>query len=788
MATENILINFEVDYTELTNAQKQLEKTGKIDAKGFNDIQAAINTTATDTKGLIRQFKDVAGASIKMGKTLEDAFGSGVKDALDQAGVSVDEFAEALKKTTAPAITVKKELALLKSEMARMKAEGKDTGKEFEALRAKAGKLADAVADANAEIKNAGSDTRGIDNVIGSISALAGGYAAVQGAAALFGEENEDLQKALLKVNAAMAIAQGVQQVSNALQKEGALLKLRDSIATGAQSAAQRIYAAAVGTSTGAMKAFKIALLATGIGAVVFLLFQAAKAMGLFGDETETTNDEAVELATNIKNINIQLEDNISALRKAGKLQAEILKQRGSSETALHNQSVSFIKQENDLLLKAAKEKVRLLGFENEVRTKQDAENLLAIKKFQAEAGTASKKQQARLDEEVKAVEEVVDAYKKVSQNIDDIDIKQAEFTTKRAEQNRAALKKAADDLKAANDKLLKEEEAYLEKVRLAKAADNRAAEKSSIDIDARELQRKKKFYADLLSAFQKAKQDELDADADFYEKKWEQAETDRLKTIADAKSKADGQIKEGQRYLALAVQTASLLGQIAAIQTERDQAEIANQRALVDEKLKAGAITEKAAIAERAKLDKLEKKYRYEAAVREKKAASFQAVLAIPQAFLQGLTSAAPPYGAILGAIAAALAAAQAAIIISKPIPKFFRGKKDNYAGPGMVADMGSELVERDGRMFLYTKPTQTYLGATDKVYTAAETKQILHKTNINTTVQKQPATEFDYDKFGKAIPASSININIDKDFISESVANGLSRNNYMDRRYSSR
>jgi len=161
---------------------------------------------------------------------------------------------------------------------------------------------------------------------------------------------------------------------------------------------------------------------------------------------------------------------------------------------------------------------------------------------------------------------------------------------------------------------------------------------------------------------------------------------------------------------------------------------------------------------------------------------------LAIPQAFLQGLTSAAPPYGAILGAIAAALAAAQAAIIISKPIPKFFRGKKDNYAGPGLVADMGSELVERDGRMFLYTKPTQTYLGATDKVYTAAETKQILHKTNINTTVQRQPATEFDYDKFGKAIPASSININIDKDFISESVANGLSRNNYMDRRYSSR
>lgn len=140
------------------------------------------------------------------------------------------------------------------------------------------------------------------------------------------------------------------------------------------------------------------------------------------------------------------------------------------------------------------------------------------------------------------------------------------------------------------------------------------------------------------------------------------------------------------------------------------------------------------------------------------------------------------------MGAIAAALAAAQAAIIISKPVPRFFRGKKDSYAGPGEVADMGSEIVERNGRMFLYTKPTQTYLGANDKVYTAAETKQILHNTNISTTVKQAPAAGFDYDRLGRSIPASSISINIDKDFISESVANGLSRTNYMDRRYSSK
>jgi hypothetical protein len=53
-----------------------------------------------------------------------------------------------------------------------------------------------------------------------------------------------------------------VQQVANLLNKDSILI-------TQGQAAAQALYAVAVGTSTGAMKAFRIALLATGIGAAV---------------------------------------------------------------------------------------------------------------------------------------------------------------------------------------------------------------------------------------------------------------------------------------------------------------------------------------------------------------------------------------------------------------------------------------------------------------------------------------------------------------------------------------
>ena len=78
----------------------------------------------------------------------------------------------------------------------------------------------------------------------------------------MFGAESEDLQKALLKVQAATAIANGVQQIANLLLEES-------KIKTFALTAAQTVYSTVVGTSTGALKLFRIALAATGVGALV---------------------------------------------------------------------------------------------------------------------------------------------------------------------------------------------------------------------------------------------------------------------------------------------------------------------------------------------------------------------------------------------------------------------------------------------------------------------------------------------------------------------------------------
>ena len=158
--------------------------------------------------------------------------------------------------------SAKQRLRELQKTLIDMSLAGQDGTKAFMEMEREAGKLKDQIGDTSQRIKTLASDTVRIDTVVSAVQGITAGFQIAQGAAALFGSENEDLQKSLLKVQGAMALATGVQQVANLLNKDSILI-------TQGQAAAQALYATAVGASTGAMKAFRIALLATGIGAAI---------------------------------------------------------------------------------------------------------------------------------------------------------------------------------------------------------------------------------------------------------------------------------------------------------------------------------------------------------------------------------------------------------------------------------------------------------------------------------------------------------------------------------------
>ena len=104
-----------------------------------------------------------------------------------------------------------------------------------------------------------------------SIGGVLDGFQAFEGAMGLIGVEGEQIQETLLKVQSAMALSQGIQGVMEAkdsLLQLGTVLK-STAIGQAVLTAATAAYNYVVGASTTALKLFRIALISTGIGALV---------------------------------------------------------------------------------------------------------------------------------------------------------------------------------------------------------------------------------------------------------------------------------------------------------------------------------------------------------------------------------------------------------------------------------------------------------------------------------------------------------------------------------------
>lgn len=345
---EQILIELIVDDSQLQPAIDLLEKTGQIDSKlanafkqtttEINKQSAAIKNENAALAAMQKNF-DALSKELKEQNQFLLGFKEGIEEALKEAGVSLEEFFDALKNGPPAAEpkmeSLKSRLRALTDELAVLKANGEDNTDQFKKIAAEAGRLQDAIGDARQEVQNLASDTSTFDGLISGVQGLAGGFAVVQGTAALFGDESEELQKTLLKVNAAMAILQGLQQVQNVLQKESAASRLADTIAAKAQIVVQRIYTAVTGQATAATTAFKVALASTGIGLLVVGVLALVNALASEDDALEEVNAELEKNKTlidaDIASIERRTEISIAHSQAAGKAESELVKLRGRS-------------------------------------------------------------------------------------------------------------------------------------------------------------------------------------------------------------------------------------------------------------------------------------------------------------------------------------------------------------------------------------------------------------------------------------------------------------------------
>jgi hypothetical protein len=247
---------------------------------------------------------------------------------------------------------------------------GEDVFQEF---TDKVGESKDQIEDLKGIIDQKSSDSRFLDSAIEGVSALAGAYGAVEGSAALLGDQNEDLQKTMVELQSIMTIVNGLQAVQNALQEESAFMQgvlaaktnllnaaktvearlfgtvaaaqvvgavaaeanaaanqtaavAQGEAAVGAEAntAALEVQAVASGAATTATFTLRSALIASGIGAILVGLAIAAKFLfDKFSDWSNASSIAAKKnqaLAESVQAVNDAIGDQVSLIQDVSRL------------------------------------------------------------------------------------------------------------------------------------------------------------------------------------------------------------------------------------------------------------------------------------------------------------------------------------------------------------------------------------------------------------------------------------------------------------------------------------
>lgn len=184
-------------------------------------------------------------------------------------------------------------------------------------------------------------------------SQIAAGFSAVQGAMALVGNESEDVAKALLKVQSAMALAQGLSELKdfgkswqqlNIFIQSSTILQKANAAATALTSKAMRMFGVAVNTTSTSFKVLKTAIVSTGIGALLILLGEAVAAIMDMADSSEKAAEadeklkkQEEKLAQAIKIKNEALEASVKGIDELAELTILKAKAAGKSEQELVN-------------------------------------------------------------------------------------------------------------------------------------------------------------------------------------------------------------------------------------------------------------------------------------------------------------------------------------------------------------------------------------------------------------------------------------------------------------------
>jgi hypothetical protein len=256
-----------------------------------------------------------------------------------------------------------------------------------------AGRMKDAIADTRGEVTYFASDTRRLDAVLGGIQGVAGAFGVAQGAAAVFGGENKELQQTMVKLQGVMALVTGLQAVQNTLQAESAFM-------VGLTTAATKIQTYVLGQATVAARVYSAALVATGAGAIIaglVLIYNALQnnaeaaeaaeeAQKKYTTELEAYNNRALKFVE--RQLEYRKDVAIKEAQLAGKTEAEIAK----IELEHMNKRLKTLKKLHDQLSDDSETKLQL------TQITQQLENDIVLKGLDIQIAAKGKSTQKSVE------------------------------------------------------------------------------------------------------------------------------------------------------------------------------------------------------------------------------------------------------------------------------------------------------------------------------------------------------------------------------------------------------
>ena len=748
--------NLNTEVATLTNGLKlntdalkkfdtEAQKTNKILIQSAQDVakyEDRLRELSVAGQRATQEFEDIARA---VGE---------YKSAIIAADRAVDLYAKSTDAATG-------RIGELEDKLYDLALAGKSNTQEFKDLVREVSNVKRAIVETDKQVDSFVERSRGFGTVVQNVELVGNAFQVVEGAAALFGDENEELQKTLVKLQAITAITSGIEQ---------ARLILLDQTAqkTGIAAVAQRAYGLAVGQSTGFLKAFRIALLATGVGALAVGLIAIINNFDKVKAALQNSIPGFKSVSNAIGNVIDTIKDWISASSEAERAGAAF--ENASKRQADATKQIIDGYNRRIEVEKAAGRNTTQLEIEREKAV--IAANQKIIKDFEAKQSKILDLDKEERDKFLQTQKEAADAVQEASNNILTIRAEAEKQATDKAKEEAKkaaeAEKKEAEDLekqrKELLDKRIKNNQRANEQIAASREADLQeelaavaVAEDASFELKIQSLEKQKaieieaaetaglltyeiaKKYDDLI-AEQKKQQAQAQLDAQInalktleinegtsLDRRIELIELEAQKRIEAAKDNASEIVLiEAETQAAiraerkkstdeavedafeLASTTADALGSILKFQSQLTENRIADIQSTSEKELEAINNSLDSEVTKANKREALEKRTQAKIAAEKQKQAKQEKALNIFKATIDTAASivktgaqlgypAAIPFQVLAGIIGAANIAA----IAAQPLPKFKRG---GMVG-GQSHEAGGTLIEAERGEFVVNK-----------------------------------------------------------------------------------